>query len=57
MKTIEETLLNRTSVRRYEYDKIPTVRDTRFHLSSHREYPDKLQRATILGNSYRRSIH
>ena len=24
MKTIEETLLNRTSVRRYEYDKIPS---------------------------------
>lgn len=56
MKTIEETLLNRTSVRRYEYDKIPSE-TLGFHLSSHREYPDKLQRATILSNSYRRSIH
>ena len=55
MKTIEETLLNRTSVRRYEYDKIPS--ETLDFIYRAIANPDKLQRATILGNSYRRSIH
>lgn len=56
MKTIEETLLNRTSVRRYEYDKIPSE-TLDFIYRAIANTPTSYNGATILSNSYRRSIH